>query len=617
MRILLLHSDYIEFQALKKEINIAEESNTELHRYEDVAVLFTCLESHDDENIIKKSLSEIKSSLDNLNCNRIVVYPYSHLSDNLANASKAVSLLNKFKLGLTEIGNEVNSSPFGWNKSFTVSVKGHPLAEQLKIISSDSTETNESEALKSEERLESKYVIMSADGNTESVEKFNYGNFKNLHSLQKYELSKSRIVTSHPPHVELMKKLSLVDYEPGSDSGNLRFYPKGRFIKSLLERYVTSQVKKYGALEVETPIMYDSNHPSLASYLNRFPARQYTVNSDNKELFLRFSACFGQFLMLHDSIISHKQLPVRLYELTRYSFRREKSGELVGLRRLRAFTMPDCHALCKDIESSKDEILKRFTLSHNVLQGIGFTQDDYELAIRTTQDFYDDNIDFIKQIAKDWKRPIFIEIWPEKFFYFIFKWEFNFIDNLGKASALATDQIDVENAERYGIHYVDETGEKKTPIILHNSPSGAIERCLYALLEKAAKIQKEGKTPTIPFWLCPTQIRVIPLSQDFHDASLGYLDELSNAGFRSDFDDRDLSVGKKVREAEKEWIPFILVVGKNEVESNKFQVRNRYSGEMITMSLSELTEHCKNLSAQMIFDELPLPKFISNRPQFK
>ena len=139
MRILLLHSDYIEFQALKKEINIAEESNTELHRYDNVVVLFTCLESHDDESIIQKSLSEIKSSLDNLNCNRIVVYPYSHLSDNLANASKAVSLLNKFKLGLTEVGNEVNSSPFGWNKSFTVSVKGHPLAEQLKIISSGET----------------------------------------------------------------------------------------------------------------------------------------------------------------------------------------------------------------------------------------------------------------------------------------------------------------------------------------------------------------------------------------------------------------------------------------------------------------------------------------------
>ena len=127
------------FKALKKEIDTAEESNTELNRYDDVSVLFTCLESSDDENIIEKSLLEIKSSLDNLNCNRIVVYPYSHLSDNLANASKAVSLLNKFKLGLTDAGNEVNSSPFGWNKSFTISVKGHPLAEQFKIISSDSS----------------------------------------------------------------------------------------------------------------------------------------------------------------------------------------------------------------------------------------------------------------------------------------------------------------------------------------------------------------------------------------------------------------------------------------------------------------------------------------------
>ena len=617
MRILLLHSNYIEFQAIKKEIDIAEETDTDLKRYEDVAVLFTCLESQDDSNTIKNSISEIKSSLDNLNCNNIVVYPYSHLSDNLANASKAVSLLTQFKNSLSDEGNDVQSSPFGWNKSFTIDVKGHPLAEQLKIITSDTAESHQSEALQSEERLESKYVIMSTDGNTESIEDFNYNNYKNLNSLQKYELSKSRVVTSHPPHVELMKKLSLVDYEPGSDSGNLRFYPKGRFIKSLLEQYVTSQVKKYGALEVETPIMYDSNHPSLASYLNRFPARQYVVNSDNKELFLRFSACFGQFLMLHDSIISHKQLPVKLYELTRYSFRREKSGELVGLRRLRAFTMPDCHALCRDIEESKTEVLKRFNLSREVLQGIGFDQNDYELVIRVTQDFYNENIDFVKQIAKDWNRPVFIEIWPEKFFYFIFKWEFNFIDNLGKASALSTDQIDVENAERYGITYVDENGDKKTPIILHNSPSGAIERCLYALLEKAAKIQREGKTPSIPFWLCPTQIRIIPLSQDFHDVSMGYLDELSSYGFRVDFDDRDLSVGKKVREAEREWLPFILVVGKNEVESKKFQVRDRYSGEMISMSLTELTEHCKKLSHGMIRDELPLSRFISDRPQFK
>ena len=108
-----------------------------------------------------------------------------------------------------------------------------------------------------------------------------------------------------------------------------------------------------------------------------------------------------------------------------------------------------------------------------------------------------------------------------------------------------------------------------------------------------------------------------PKNQDFHEVSLGYLEELSNSGLRVDFEDRDLSVGKKVREAEKEWIPFILVVGKNEVESKKFQVRDRYSGEMTVMSLSELTEYCKQLLNDMITEELPLSKFISDRPQFK
>ena len=617
MRILLLHSNYIEFQAIKKEITTAEDSDTDLKRFDDLVVLFTCIEKGDNDSTIENAVTIIKNSLNTLKVSRILVYPYAHLSKDLPKPSVAFELLTSFKNSLIHNKLDVNSSPFGWNKTFTLSVKGHPLAEQLKIIRSDTVEETISKALKLEDKIDSNYHILMPNGDLRAINDFDYNSYPDMNSLQKYELGKSRLVTSHPPHVELMKRLSLVDYESGSDPGNLRFYPKGRLIKSLLERYVTLQVKNYGALEVETPIMYDSQHPSLASYLDRFPARQYRVNSDDKELFLRFSACFGQFLMLHDSIFSYKQLPVKLYELTRYSFRREKSGELVGLRRLRAFTMPDCHAMCKDIDEAKKEIITRFELSRKILNEIGFNDTDYVLAIRTTEEFFNQNQIFIKQLAQTWNKPIFLEIWKEKFFYFIFKWEFNFIDNLGKASALSTDQIDVENAKRYDITYIDEKGDKIHPIILHNSPSGAIERCIYALLEKAAKVQMEGKTPSIPFWLCPTQIRIIPLSRDFHDVSLGYLEELSSSGFRVDFDDRDLSVGKKVREAEKEWLPFVLVVGKNEVESKKFQVRDRYSGKMISMSLSELTDHCKKLSNGMISDELPLSRFISERPLFK
>ena len=152
----------------------------------------------------------------------------------------------------------------------------------------------------------------------------------------------------------------------------MRFFPNGRLIKSLIEQYVTNRVKEYGGYEVETPIMYDSHHPSMVSYFNRFPARQYNIDSDGKKLFLRFAACFGQFLMANEFQISYKNSTLSTYtSLTRYSFRREQSGELVGLRRLRAFTMPDCHAFCKDLEQSIEEIKTRFDLSRSVLKDLG------------------------------------------------------------------------------------------------------------------------------------------------------------------------------------------------------------------------------------------------------
>ena len=210
--------------------------------------------------------------------------------------------------------------------------------------------------------------------------------------------------------------------------------------------------------------------------------------------------------MANEFQLSYKNLPYRLYELTRYSFRREQSGELVGLRRLRAFTMPDCHAFCKDLIQAVDEIKTRFDLSRSVLKDLGIDETDYEMAIRFTEDFYNQNKNSIEELVKKHGKPVLVEMWKEKFFYFVLKWEFNFIDNLGKASALSTDQIDVENGNRYGIEFVDDNNQRLNPVILHNSPSGAIERIIYALLEKAAQDSQKGKKPQFPLWLSPTQV---------------------------------------------------------------------------------------------------------------
>ena len=618
MRILQLHSNFIEYKPIEREAKLAEECEEKEQRLEELVVLFTCVEEGDNKAVVKKAVEEIKESLEKLKANKILIYPYAHLSSNLAKPAEALKVIKAMEKSAREARIETYRTPFGWCKKFSISIKGHPLAEQFRVILPKNTDEAEqvSEALAAEDTLKSSWFIMQPDGEMVPLEEFDFTNHPMLEKLAKHETVKARAAQEIPPHVNLMKKLELLDYEAGSDSGNFRWYPKGRLVKSLLEEYVTRKVAEYGAMEVETPIMYDFEHPSLADYLNRFPARQYILKSGEKDFFLRFSACFGQFLMLHDTQVSYRQLPLKIYELTKYSFRREKSGELSGLRRLRTFTMPDCHALCANLDQSKKEFFTRFMLSMETLKGLELEREDYELAIRFTRDFYEKNKDFISSLAKMNGKPSLIEIWEKQFFYFIAKWEFNFIDNMDRASALSTDQIDIENAERYGITYVDEDGTKKHPIILHCSPSGAIERCVYTLLEKAFREQQKGSTPILPFWLAPIQVRVIPVTDSFLEDARRIADEIERHQIRVDLDDRALTMQKKVREAETEWINYIIVVGQKEIDSSILPIRDRKLGRIRKMKLQEFVTEMNGKTRGKPFKPLPLSKFVSRRPRF-
>ena len=226
---------------------------------------------------------------------------------------------NKLKANLEKT--KINRAPFGWTKELNLKIKGHPLAENSKtfikknesesLLNKDNMESLnksqklattslpnfnndiESNALVAEDSLKSSWFILDPQGNLTPYSDYTFKKEnENLNNLFNYELAKKRTVDELPPHVKLMKKLGIADYEPASDSGNMRFYPKGRLIKSLLERYVSKKVSQYGGLEVETPIMYDSHHPSMESYFNRFPARQYNIKSDNKDLIPKICGLF-------------------------------------------------------------------------------------------------------------------------------------------------------------------------------------------------------------------------------------------------------------------------------------------------------------------------------------
>ena len=645
MQLLLIHSDYIEFEA-KRPTPVAEDVGEEekAGRMEEALCAFIAVEKIDEDDVpavVSEGTKEIASVAEKVKTKRIMLYPYAHLSSSLSSPAAAVEVLRGLQEALRE-EYEVARAPFGWYKAFRLSCKGHPLSELSRSIrlggggglgaeagaaapasvaglpKAAEKEEVVSEALKAEAKAVSLWKIMTPDGLMADPEKFDFMGRENLKKFVNYEISKSRAVESVPPHVELMRRLELVDYEPGSDSGNMRYYPKGRLIKSLLESYVLERAADMGAMEVETPIMYDMNHPTLKKYLDRFPARQYSIEAEKRSFFLRFAACFGQFLMSHDMTLSYRSLPLKMIEMTRYSFRREQRGELVGLRRLRAFTMPDMHTFCADMAEATAEFEKQYETSISVLAEAGLDLDDYEVAIRFTREFYEENREFVERLVGIVNKPVLIEMWDERFFYFVLKFEFNFVDALDKASALSTVQIDVENADRYEIDYADAAGALRRPVILHCSPSGAIERLMFALLEKAHRVSVEGKVPMLATWISPTQVRVIPVAERHLARALEVAEAI---GFRTDVDDRDETVGKKIRDAGREWIPYVAVIGDQELESGKIAVTVRAESQpkkpyKVEMTPEELKVRIGSETAGKPWKRLPLPVKLSERPRF-
>lgn len=617
MRLLAIHSDFFEYEITSKT-KIAEDiaAGVERGRMEEAVAAFLTVEDVDETNphVVEDTAQSIEEIAGTVKTKNIMLYPYAHLSPNLAKPIRAIEILRDLEKCLKEKGYNVARSPFGYYKKFVISCKGHPLSELSRSILPREEKKEEetiSQAVRAESTMKSYWKILTPNGKLHDAREFDYSRFRDLEKFMKYETSKVRGVDVVPPHVTLMQKHELVDYEPGSDAGNLRWYPKGTLIKRLLETKITDMVTAYGGMEVETPIMYDMEHPLLSKYLQRFPARQYIVKSGEKDFFLRFAACFGQYLMKHDMTISYRNLPLKMYELTHFSFRREQSGELVGLRRLRGFTMPDLHTLTPDIKQAKQEFLSQFKLCMQWMDGLGL---EYEVGLRFVKGFFEENRDLAEELVRLTGKPALVELWEERFFYYIMKFEFNFVDNLDKASALSTVQIDVENTERFDINYIDEEGNRKHPLMLHASISGGIDRVLYALLEKAHKDSQRGIKPSLPFWLSPTQVRLLPVSEKYNEYANAMLEKLSF--FRVDIDDRPESLQKKIREAETEWVPYIVVIGEKEEASGKLSVRVRGNGqkEMSTEELLfELSEQQKNNPQR----RLPLSKYVSERPRFR
>ena len=611
MRLLLIHSDHIEYEARKKT-KVAEEDAVQKDALDEALAVFCAVESVDEENIedaVRQAAGEIVTTARQLGTTNIMIYPYAHLSSDLASPESAVSALKGIEEALTGEGDfVVKRAPFGWYKAFSLSCKGHPLSELSRTIT-----PGEGAAAAPKKEVQHEFFVFTPEGERKDVADYVSENTP-FASLIRKELGYPGQEGVEPVHVDLMRAKELVEYEPRSDVGNLRWMPRGKLIRDLIGDYVLARVLDYGGMPVETPVMYDLGDKAIAEHAAKFGERQYRFKSGNRDMMLRFAACFGMFCTMHDMHISPNTLPLKLYELSTYSFRHEQKGEVIGLKRLRAFTMPDMHTLCRDVDDALASFEEQLAMGWR-------SGEDLETPLagvfRCTRDFFDQYEPWVKQLVAKSGVPMLIELLSDRTHYWIAKADLAAIDAQGRPIENPTVQIDVESADRFDIKYYTPEGTEVHPPILHCSPTGSIERVICAILEGTAAME----VPSFPTWLAPTQVRLVPVAERHVCFGEEIGARLKAAGIRVDLDDRDESVNKKVREAGMDWVPYVAVIGDQEAETGRLTVTVRRLSEKKkpykeTMSENELIQAVKIETAGKPFRPLYTPRLLSKKPRF-
>jgi threonyl-tRNA synthetase len=610
MRLLLIHSDYIEYEA-KKKTKMAEEEAVLADSQKEALTVFSAVESVDEddpEGVVMQAVAEIDRVADQVNVENIVIYPYAHLSSDLASPEFAVTVLKALKTELEAEGFSVKRAPFGWYKSFKLSCKGHPLSELSKTI----VPGEEGAAKKDKKEVTHDWFVLTPDGKQHDTRE--YLDDSPFGCLVKKELGVAVPVGGEPAHVGLMRSKELVDYEPASDVGCLRWMPKGKLIRDLLADYVLRMVLEYGGTPVETPVMYDLGDRAIFEHADKFGERQYRFKSNNRNMMLRFAACFGMFSIMRDMHISPNTLPMKMYELSTYSFRHEQKGEVIGLKRLRAFTMPDMHSLCTDMPEALQCFEEQLRMGWK-------TGKDFEThlvaAFRCTKDFYAEHEAWVKKIVKESDCPMLMEILSDRVHYWVAKIDLAAIDGQMRPIENPTVQIDVESSTRFNIRYHKEDGTVVHPPILHCSPTGSVERVICAILENIST----QPVPALPTWLSPVQVRVVPVTEKH----LAYAHEvaaaINAAQIRCDIDDRNETMGKKVREAGMDWVPYVVVVGDEEIANKKLTVTIRKKSQpnkpfKEQMTTDALIATARKETGGMPFRPLYTPRLLSKKARY-
>ncbi len=571
MKILSLHCDYIKFKPVKKAIKEPEELSEERKKEIEVReplVIFVAVEKFDEEDLkkaIDKLVENVLDLKDKIKAERVVLYPYAHLSSNLSNPKFAQNLLEKSEEELKNKNIKVYRAPFGYYKEFELKCKGHPLAElsrELKI---------------GEEKKENKKILKE--------ENYNYQ--KLLKSISKSKLDISKLKNND--HRIIGQKLDLFSFHEVAP-GMVFWHNNGLIIKKEIENYWREEHRKTGYKEIETPQILDKKLWQISGHWEKYKENIFLTQYEEKDFAIKPMNCPGGILVYKNSLKSYKDFPLRIAEVG-IVHRQELSGVLGGLFRVIKITQDDAHIFCEE-EQLEEEIFKIIELSKKIYEKFNLKFHHIELSTRPKkrigdEKIWDESEKILEEVLK--KTKIDYKINHGEGAFYGPKIDFHLIDSQGRTWQTSTIQLDMAMPERFDLSYIDKKGQKRKPIMLHRTILGSFERFIGILLENT-----NGNLPT---WLSPIQVKVLSFTDRNIETTKKIYETLKNEGIRVEEDFSSSAIGEKVRKAILMKIPYIITIGDKEEKTKTIALKIR-GKEKVEFGI-ELKDFLKKLKEEI------------------
>lgn len=554
MRVLLLDVEKIVYELVKPEASLYEESNEKRVELSNALVVQMSVEVGDDEGTADKMLSDVKKLMEQLKNTKLVIYPFAHLSSNLEEPKKAMQVIEyAYKNASSWKGIEVRKAPFGWNKKLSLEMKGHPLAEQGRSYGKEETKTYK----------KSKPVSINTAIVTKSV-------FAGLPE------------TDHRIIGERLDLFSFQEVSPGM----VYWHKNGLVIFRQIMNFLRELEQQYNYEEISTPTLANVALWHVSGHYDHYKENMFMFSSESENLGMKPMNCPSSILVYKSRSWSYRELPFRTAIFDRL-YRNEISGALTGLFRVRELTQDDGHIFLapEQLEEELTMLLKMVKEVYNTFNM------PFKAKLSTMPDNHlGDEALWEKATSALTKaldaNGMKYDLNEKDGAFYGPKIDFDVLDSMGRAWQCATIQLDYQLPLRFNLEYTGKDGMNHTPVIIHRAIVGTLERFIGILIE-----HYQGK---FPVWLAPVQAKIITVSESVNDYAEGIYKQLRESGIRVQTDLSDRTLEYKIREAQMQKVPYMIILGKKEQEKKKITLRDRNGKQKFDVETSDFISKINN-----------------------